>query len=270
MLDHVDRGLGRSAACVLLALAALLVVPSVASAAADLTSAAGQLRQSVAQTLNGTVAGGTGQVAQTLDQATVPVRQTVAATPVEDVGRRLPETVAGGARAADTAVQQIVPVERVEASASAAVDDGLVAASAPTAGRLSDAAGSRRGRGERVTVRAHASSRRGVNRSAAAPSAVAPAADRQPTGASAIPAAASATHADRPNSAPARDDKSRLPAPTPSGSASGAPGGIVLPTGLAVLAAAIGLGASGWRQRRCLAGDRWRPLPFVSVLERPG
>lgn len=282
MPDWVDRGLGRGVS-VLVALVALLLVPSTASAAADLTTAVvGQVQQGVAQTVDETVAGATGQVAQTLDRAADPVRQTVAAPPVRELTQQLPAPVANGSSGVDTTVQRAASAEPVAAASRVAVDPQPSETAPPppaAGGRLSDAAAHRRGGQERavVTLRAHTSQLRGASRrdrSALAVELSAAAAVRQLTPIAAAPtsprAGAAFERGGQTGPVPPRDEAPRAPAPTPTGSASGAAAGSFFSTGLAVLAIAFGLGRSGLRRRRSPAADRWRPVPFVSALERPG
>ncbi len=290
----VDRSrVGRGACLVLLPIMSLLA-PSVARAAA--LPVVGQVQQGLAQTAQDTVAVAPGQVSNVLEQAPAAARRAVAKPPGGDLTRRLPRSVGGVvdavAATADQALSQVdsagagTAAEQVAAPARAATHATATAPTPVTARSRSGAEVQRPGLRERFHDQARdftasAAETRGLDGRAAGarlmhrsfaqasgPAAVAA------TTVERLPGAGARSAADpRRQSAASSDDRRQVPLPPPweSGvAADAAASSVFFSTGLAVLVAVLGLGASGWRRRLPLGGVRCCPTLVAGVLERPG
>jgi hypothetical protein len=282
MQVRVDRGgLGRGAG-LLLALATTLVLLAPSAARAAELPLVDQVQQQLSQTVQDTGTLATEQVVDTLPAA---ARRVVAQTPAREVPRSVDDVTAAAAdtltgvdssgveaavgdvassatgapaAAAGDVVRQTAPPSAAPPSA-ADVPEGVLGDTAPR---------------ERRVVLAGASRRQ----AAASGSPHRPLRHLASTDLTSSPATIASTpvvaHDRGPHAPPPVGSERRGPEPVPPGHSSPTTGATAgssfLSTGLAVLVAALGLGASRWRRRLTLARVGWRPRLVVGVLERPG
>ncbi len=286
---RVDRGgLGRGACLALVPIMLLLFAPS-ASRAAGLP-VVDQVQGGLTKTVQDIVAAAPGQASTTLHQAPAAVRRVVATPPVGDVARPVPRSVQGLAEGVRTTVRGTVSqvtggdvtttAQHAVSQATSPARAGAVvhrvagpSASAephpaPRGGARGDggrhAAHARPAFGQRVdALAAHAAMSHTAAGSAASPLVAWPA-DRTARSSNGEGPARAAAAGERSSAPP-----SELPH-GPSSAAGAAASALFSPTGLAVLVAALGLGASRWSRRLAAAGPGWCPTHVAGVLERPG
>ena len=266
--------------CLVLALTMLMLMPSVARAAA--LPVVGQVQQGLSQTVQDTVAVAPGQVSNVLEQAPAAARRAIAKPPGGDLARRLPRSVGGvvdGVTA--TADQAISQVDQVAAPARAAARSAATLSNPEAAPARSGADARRPDLRERFRQAASdptasaalargSTARRGTSQRAA-----------ERRGDSILVAAAPAigerrsdagvqAHVGREHGPARPDDRRPTPQQPPPGETGAAASSFFFSTGLAVLVAVLGLGASGWRRRLPLGGVCCCPTHVTGVLERPG